>query len=193
MSLKQLEELVEALHFLKMDELKQICSQLSLSDQGPKLALVERIKTFVQGGQERMTAKIPAISCAKKNQIYPLAAQALMLVGAYKNDLKSRTFFKQLIGDHFHFTAFGIDWLKQRWCEGSPPTYQEFADMWQKENEHRKQNKAQPKKEWAYINFLQQYTKKHPDASHAETIDAWHALRAEKVNFVKTTLATFRK
>ncbi|XVN42631.1 MAG: hypothetical protein RCG15_08655 [Candidatus Rickettsia vulgarisii] len=62
--------------------------------------------------------------------VYHLHPNTLMLKGSYKNDLRNRQFFKQLIGEHFHFTAIAIDWLNDRWMQGlpPPPTYQEFLE-----------------------------------------------------------------
>ena len=68
-----------------------------------------------------------------------------MLKGGYKNDLKTRIFFKSIIGDYFHFTAFGIDWLKEQWMKGEPPTYKKFADMWTKEYAYREANGSSQK------------------------------------------------
>lgn len=69
------------------------------------------------------------------------------------------------MGDHFHFTAFGIDWIKKRCIEGNPPTYGEFTLFWQKEHTARKQRKSSSKQERAYITFLQNHVKKYPNAS----------------------------
>lgn len=89
-----------------------------------------------------------------------------------------------MCGSHFHFTAFGIDWLNARWKAGNPPTYQEFANMWQREHELRKTQKPRPKQEWALITYVQKYMAAHPQASKAEVMKAWHTIREEKVALV---------
>ncbi len=48
-------------------------------------------------------------------------------------------------------SAFGIDWLNERWMDGNTPTYQEFADMWEAGYRRRKERGEKPKEEWAYI------------------------------------------
>lgn len=141
-----------SLNFLHCEELKEIALKLGLSEKGKKGELIARIMHFLQTGEKLTLPRFPTVSCAKRGVSYPLDPKTLMLKGAYKNDLKTRLFFKRLIGEHFHFTAFGIDWLERRWMEGNPPTYQEFAEMWQE----RKKMALPPKEEWAYINFLQQ-------------------------------------
>lgn len=114
---------------------------------------------------------------AKMGVEYPLTPHTLILKGSYKNDLKTRLFFKELIGNYFHFTAFGIDWLEARWLEGKPPTYQDFAEMWKTEYAKRKKLGTTPKEEWAYINFTQKFMNTHPDADRATLLKAWEAER----------------
>lgn len=152
-----MDTLKESLTFLHVEELKEIALKLALSDKGAKGTLILRILHFLETGQKLTLPKFPEISCAKRGVTYPIEKKALMLKGAYKNDLKTRNFFKSIIGDHFHFTAFGIDWLNEQWMKGQPPTYEAYAEMWQKQIGMPRA----PKQEWAYINFLQ----KHPKES----------------------------
>jgi hypothetical protein len=79
---------------------------------------------------------------------------------------------KTLIGPHFHYTAFGIDWLNDRWMMGNPPTYQEFATYWIVENERRKKHTEDPKKEWRFINFMQEMQMTHPMTSRNDMMAA---------------------
>jgi hypothetical protein len=69
--------------------------------------------------------------------------------------------------------AFGIDWINECWAKGKPPTYQEFAFFWDREYQSRKIQKATPKKEWAYLNFIQRYSKEYPKLSKAQLLEAW--------------------
>ena len=88
----------------------------------------------------------------------------------------------------FHFTAFGIDWINQRWLVGNPPTYQEFAEMWQQEYSFRKQNKVAPKVEWAFINFTKEYLAKKPQATQTELHQAWQKERVLQKRIVESEL-----
>ncbi len=165
-------ELLENLLFLHVSELKDYCQRLGLSIKGKKLALAHRITQFLQTGQKTETPQYPAISCAKNKNI-TLCPDAKILKGSYKNDLKTRLFFRGLIGQHFNFTAFGIDWIEERWLSGHPPTYQEFADMWQAEYLSRKTHGSAPKQEWTYINFVKRYILNNLNASRKEILEAW--------------------
>ena len=177
LSSSDLDQLNQSIWFLHVEELKEVTTQLRLSDKGAKGVVIGRILHFLQSGEELAAPKFPAVSCAKKGVVPPLLPKSLMLQGAYKNDLAARLFFKSLIGEHFHFTAFGIDWLNERWLQGNPPTYQEFADMWIAETARRMHEKAAPKQEWAYIRFVQKYMEQFPKTSRDELMQSWFAER----------------
>jgi hypothetical protein len=166
-------QLQNSLYYLNISQLKNYCDKLTLSTKGKKITLIARILYFLKTSKKIDLAKYPEASMSRGQKNQELKANVLMLKGAYKNDLKARLFFKDLIGEHFHFTAFGIDWLEERWMGGNPPTYQEFADMWQKEYEFRRANGSTPKKEWAYINFVKRYLSTHPKAGYNEILKHW--------------------
>lgn len=172
--------LEKSLTFLHVAELKSILTQLEVSDVGTKMFLINKIAYYAKTKKVLPTPKIPSVSLAKKSQEIPLHPNSLILKGAYKNDLKTRLFFKKLIGDDFHFTAFGIDWINDCWMNGTPPTYQEFADMWKKEYAWRKQNQVPPKTEWALINFVKNYLAQKPTASRTEVTKAWQEERLKQ-------------
>lgn len=170
-------DLKNSLLFLHVSELREIANQLSLVDKGNKKAIVLRICHFMKTGEKLSMPKIPKESCALRGKTYLISEEELMLKGAYKNDLENRLFFKRLIGSYFHFTAFGIDWLNERWMEGRPPTYREFANMWEAEYERRKKMPVSPKEEWAYINFVQGFLKDEPFADQERVNKAWQVER----------------
>lgn len=181
-------QLYEALHYLKVKELRALCDRFGVPADGNKVALINCIMTFVKTGKIVEAPVMPAASKAQRGKLYPLDPRTLMLHGNYKNDAKTRAFFKKIIGEHFHYTAFGIDWLNERWMAGNPPTYGEFAVMWQEETERRAQQKAPPKKEWALIRFTQNFVEKYPDASRDELHAAWEKERLRNVALVMRLL-----
>lgn len=179
-SKSDLKLLNETIWFMKVAELRKCCAMLGIPDTGQKGKMVDRIISYAKTGVVKKNKIIPDISKSKGKPKQLLKPTSLMLHSEYKNDLKTRIFFKSLIGSHFHFTAFGIDWLNERWQDGNPPTYKEFADYWINETEKRKLKKPKPKKEWAYINFLQNYKKENPGSSKDDSIRDWKKLRLEK-------------
>lgn len=181
----ELKALNDSLHFMNMKELRLVSTDLGLEHRGMKSLIIARIMHFIETGKILAEQKIPEISRAKKGQVISLKPENLILYGSYKNDLATRLFFKKLIGQHFHFTAVGHDWIRERWLEGKPPTYQEFADFWQ---EAKDQNKVCPKQEWAYLRFIQRFVEQNPHASRSEITCAWKAERERNVNQVHMLL-----
>ena len=177
--------LYDAIYYMKIAELRESCSVLSIPESGVKKELINRIMKYLRTGYIEKIKEIPSSSRAKNFPPQLLKADSWMLYGSYKNDLKTRQLFKSLIGPQFHFTAFGIDWLNERWLRGKPPTYQEFADYWMSETERRIHEKPKAKKEWAYINFFQDAKNKKSYNSKTDMILAWKKLRAEKVAIAK--------
>ena len=181
---KEKENIYDDFYYLNMRELRGFCKKAALDFQGTKSELIAKLIYFIKTGKKMPNASIPAVSKAQHGKEYPLSPEALMVYGSYKNDACTRAFFKQLIGRHFHFTAFGIDWLKMRWLESSPPSYREFATMWSSEYEKRRNEKKQPKKEWAYLSFVQTFLVHNPQASKKEILERWHDVRAQKAKRV---------
>lgn len=172
--------LQDTLLYMKMAELRHACGMLGLPDKGKKTLLIDRILTRIKTGDIVTSPKVPSKSLARNHPVQQLNTSSLMLYGEYKNDAKTREFFKALIGPHFHFTAFGIDWLNERWLAGNPPTYQEYADFWVKETARRKKEGAKPKDEWMFIRFMQMMEKEYPDLAQEQVLDAWKTLQAQK-------------
>jgi hypothetical protein len=188
---KETEILSKSLHYLFMGELKDICKNLSLPTNGKKGEIIQRILVFLSEGTVLKTPKFPEASIAEKNQTYPLKPKTLILHCSYKNDDATRNFMKKLVGPHFHFTAFGQDWIKQCWLESKPPTYQQFAEFWEEEYQSRKGKKASPKQEWAYLNFVQSYLKKQPNSTHEKIAQEWEKERSKQKKLAITILKKF--
>ncbi len=180
LSSKEQLALKDTLHYMKMAELRKACLTLSLPEKGKKALLIERILTFIKERIVILVPQVPVASLAKNHPIQSLSPSSLMLYGGYKNDLKTRNFFKKLIGPHFHFTAFGIDWLNDHWLQGNSPTYQEFADFWVQETTRRKQEKPKPKDEWMFIRFMQQMEKEEPESKQEDLLHAWKQVQWQK-------------
>lgn len=177
------EKFVDNLHYLYVAELRELAERFDLDTRYKKAELIAKIAAYVKTGEKILPAGYPKSSLAH-GIIPPLLPESKMLKGAYKNDLATRGFFKKLIGSHFHFTVFGLDWLERRWQEGKPPTYQEFADMWAEEYELRKKFPAPPKAEWKYIMFVQDYLKKNKNCFREELLNAWNRARVKAVKDV---------
>lgn len=188
LNIDQQKELFPALLYLNISELKNMCLHFGLSTQNEKIKLIQSIELYLTTGKIAPQQQIPVISKAKPRTTYPLAPETMILKGSFKSDLKTRIFLKTLIGNHFHYTAYGIDWIKEHWMQEAPPTYAQFATYWQTEYQARQITKAPMKAEWAYLNFLDRYQKQYPTASKSQAIAAWKIKRQLHVKKVKLIL-----
>ena len=179
-----LENIKNSLLYFHVSELKNLCVKLKLQESGKKIILIKNILYFLETGKIQYKPKIPDVSKAKSGQKIALEKNQLILKGSYKNDLKTRNFFKEMIGNHFHFTAFGIDWIENLWLEGKPPTYLEFANMWKFEYEKRQKSGSSPKEEWMLIRFCQNYVKNHPSSSKQQMMESWKLERKKNLKIV---------
>ncbi len=110
-----------SLLYLHVKELQDFCKKLQCTSDGKKIDLVFRLIALYGTGKKTTLKDYPPQSIRSKRHPPALSMTSLILKGTDKNDLKTRLFFKEHIGSYFHFTAFGIDWIQERWLEGSPP------------------------------------------------------------------------
>lgn len=181
------EALFKDMYYLSMTELRSLCEYLQLPKKGKKAHLVLVLQTYLLSGSILVEEPLPTVSCG--SGMANLSAHGLILSGSYKNDQKTREFMKSLVGEHFHFTAWGQDWIKERWQKGKPPTFQEFGDAWQANYHESKQQKRSPKKEWAFLCFVQS---KYPLASKSEILAAWKQIRREKADQVISIITALK-
>lgn len=186
------DELKSALLYLNVSELKETCERLNIPKTGEKIALIERIITYVKKKKVIPPNQFPTISHAQKGVVYPLTPKGLILYGDYKNDLKTKMFMKELVGEHFNFTSYGTESIKEQWYAGSRPTYANFAQYWQNEYIKRQEKQIPPKAEFAYINFVQSYLAKKPKSSNQELRREWELVREENVEKAKAILAQLK-
>src|ERR1700736_1709695 len=131
-----------ALNHMNMKELKLACRSLGIRPTGRKGEVINEILRLVRRTKKSIAKSIPHNCQARPERSYPLKKQTSILCGSYKNNDATRDFLKSLVGPHFHFTAFGQDWIRSRWMKGKPPTYAEFARAWQQEYLRRRSGKT---------------------------------------------------
>jgi len=183
-----------ALNHMNMKELKGECRSLGIRLTGRKGDMINGILGLVRGTKKPIANSIPHKCQARPARIYSLKRQTLILCGSYKNNDATRDFLKSLVGPHFHFTAFGQDWIRRRWAKGKPPTYAGFARAWQQEYLRRRSCKtARPKKEWAYLNFVQRFGKKNSVIDRNELASEWKAQRAAQAALAQRILGDFKR
>lgn len=180
LSRQEIAVLDEAIQYQVTDEVKHCSEYLGLPTSGTKGEMIARILQFIKEGTILAKPPLPAASKAQRGASYPFAPDTLILKGSYKCSQDTRAFLKQLVGPHFHFTCYGQNWIRDRWQQGNPPTYAEFALFWEKERIARKNKEATPNREWAYLHFAKAFKQSNPTATTKDLANNWHLVRAQK-------------
>lgn len=179
-----------SIYFLKVPELKQLLTDAGIKPTGSKQTMINSLIAYAKGDSTRPSA--PQFTDGeralrqKANQYDPTV---FIVPGVYTNNRKSRELFLTLIGRHFSFTTYGMDWIKDRWAEGTCPTYQAFAEFWQEEYLRRKNNGAfKSKQTLQRVQFFR--AMKDRNLSKGELEDAW---AREREHHATRAIASIRK
>ncbi|MEM0911360.1 MAG: hypothetical protein AAGJ37_10325 [Pseudomonadota bacterium] len=191
--------LEKAIYFLKVDELKHICGELECSASGQKQDIIDAILQAVKSAP-RKTKNV----LSQPNALQSIQAKrrsddqsrkdpdVFIIPGKYTNNRVQREKFKQLIGGHFSFTSFGMDWIKQQWEKGKYPSYDEFAAFWQAEYERRKKGGSFTSKATLQrVTFFREMKGKYPSKTALES--AWKEKREEQASIALSLLQSLLK
>ena len=128
------EQLLGAIYYMKIDELRFQHEILGLDGKGLKQVLIAKILNLL-GIEHAEDKKIRG----KQNLFSGSSSHAsdVLLKGRYRNNRHYRSIFTDKIGPHFKFTAYGMEWIKKKWSDGIDPTVDEFCAYWQAEYERR--------------------------------------------------------
>lgn len=135
-------QFTESIYYLKVSELQEACGVLGLPASGAKGALIERVLNHV--GIESESSR--AISAGREARFPkyrgPLSPSSHILPGYFTNGSTTRARMKQLVGSHFSFTNYGMEWIREQWLSQRYPTFRQYADYWQTEYERRQNGGA---------------------------------------------------
>ncbi|NQZ01905.1 MAG: hypothetical protein HRT45_14675 [Bdellovibrionales bacterium] len=134
LSLKLEKELRESIYYLNVSELRSILNFLELPTPGNKRTLIGRILlhfNLAPDSDEDVPKKFEKYQGELSPDIY-------ILPGFYSNGSLARARFKKIIGPHFSFTSYGMNWIRRKWLAKDYPTFDEFAEYWVSEFERRR-------------------------------------------------------
>ncbi|MCK5475273.1 MAG: cytoplasmic protein [Candidatus Pacebacteria bacterium] len=148
------------------EELVSFCREIGISCSGGKIEITGRIVEYLKTGKiENKKRKIK--KCIQRmpkniNDIIP---------DNYSSSQLFREYFRSIIGQHFHFTAYMATYMKDR----PEITFKEYADEWQAEYERRKNKNYHSKimKSCEYNQYTRDFFKDNPNKTRADAIKYW--------------------
>jgi len=185
---QQIEDLQQAIFYLKMSELRDLSQSLGISYEGQKRQLIFRVMQRVRGKENQETASPTRVRSGK--QEYSL--DSFLRPETYTNGSAARRFLKQEIGAHFRFTTYGMDWIKQQWDIGNVPTFREFIRFWEQEYLERKGGKCVASKpELARVTFFRRMAELG-DYRKVELEALWQDTRLRHVQIVRSIIPDWK-
>lgn len=181
----------DAIYYLKVPELEYYITTLGIAAGPRKESMIAALLQFAgrsPAPTDRPAAEPPGLSAEARRTLQTrFAPQTHIVPGHYTNGPASRARFKQLIGPHFSFTSYGMEWIRRQWAAGSCPTYQDFATFWQTEFERRKAGGAYTsKKTLQRVQFFRKMGGK--GLSKIELERAWSAERERQAGVARAIL-----
>ena len=165
---KKVEEIVKYLVFLNMDQLKSICSNYGIyynifierNNNVIKTSEVDHKETIINNISYYLKKnKIPPKTLYKKkiinfNKLEKISKEGFIYYGQYKTTNKIiLNLLKELTNGNFKFGAISQKIIRKIWKSNKLITYENFAKLWEKENEKGGINYP----ELAYNQFMKKY------------------------------------
>ena len=172
----------ESIYFLKIEELKSVLTYFKLSTSGGKKDLIARIFNHLDihdADDSQVTRNLP--SAHPENA----SVETHIMPKHYTNGREYREKFELMIGSHFTFTSYGMEWIRDCWGNGIYPSYQDFADYWSKEYDRRKN--GGPYK-GPMTNRRVEFFKENSGMTKAELEELWASERQKHRDNISTLL-----
>ena len=152
------------------EELVTFCREIGINSSGGKIDIANKIEVYLRTGkiERKRTSKIGKTK--KGIQKIPENINDA-IPDNYTSSQLFREYFKSIIGQHFHFTAYMAKYIKDH----PGITFKEYADEWCAEYERRKNKNYQPKimKSCEYNQYMRDFFKDNPDRTRADAIKYW--------------------
>jgi hypothetical protein len=155
-------------------ELRVLCKKYDLPVSGVKADLTARIIRYLETGE--IIHPVPKIKYTFRDSDKEMALEAKVV--NYKNDAKTRAFFKKQIGSHFHFNVHLINFVKSN----KNLTYEGLVQEWLAE-EKRRENPNYKTKIHAsceYNRFIREFFAREKEKNLSDAIAEWKKLKDKR-------------
>lgn len=162
------------------EELVSFSRTLGLSSQGEKLDIYNRIIKYLETG-EKINPKLLKKTYQLK-ALFPITRNTVIGI-EYRTYKEKKEFFKNIIGNKFHFTVNLLNLFKNNIGE---KTYDDLVIEWYKEQEIKKdQNyKKEIAPQFEYNTYIRNFFRNNPGKSRNEATKCWNLKKVLRGNNV---------
>lgn len=122
--------ILDSIYYLKISELNELSKALELRPVKGKANIINSILIHLD---IKPTAKNIISNDKFEKYTGSLDPNKYLLPGYYTSGKKYREIFKNNVGEHFKFTSYGMEWIKDQWQQNKYPSIDEFCNFWSKE------------------------------------------------------------
>lgn len=158
------------------EELVQFCRESELPVSGSKMEITARIESFLRDGLIEKPKQKQSRRRKKSNE--PLS-RSTIITEDHRCSQQVRAFFKQEIGEHFHFSTYIQDYFRANIGK----TYDDAINAWHKE-EYRKQDPAYRKDiapQFEYNRFIREFFSNpiNKGKTRSQAVEAWNKKKSK--------------
>jgi dTDP-glucose pyrophosphorylase len=162
---------IKTAYFLKK-ELVAFCKSVGISTAGGKIEITKRIEIFLE------TGKKIAVKPVKFNSKFDWNVAELSLntviTDNYRNTENVRAFFKQQIGEKFHFNTRFMNWLKTNVGK----TLQDAINQYFEIKNNAEKTEVAP--QFEYNAFVRNYFAENKGKTLTDAIVAWNEYKRNR-------------
>lgn len=152
-------------------ELGEFCKERGIDCAGGKMQMASNIEKYITTGEIVKKQQRKRITKKAKPSDEPLTLQTV-ITEDYRNTQKHRAFFKEVIGEHFHFTTNFMNFCK----DNVGKTLGDAVNEWHREQEMRKNGiKTNIGKQFQFNQYFRDFfaDPQNKGKSRKEAMEAW--------------------
>ncbi|PAF17669.1 cytoplasmic protein [Terribacillus saccharophilus] len=161
------------------EELVQFCRENDLPVSGSKMEITARIESFLRDGLIEKPARKQSRSKKKFRKSPEPLSRSTVITEDHRCSQQVRAFFKQEIGDHFHFSTY----IQNYFRDNIGNTYEDAICAWHEE-EARKQDPAYKKEiapQFEYNRFIREFFSNpiNKGKTRSQAVEAWNRKKSK--------------
>ncbi len=163
------------------EELVSFCRKIGINCSGGKIEIANRIVKYLKTGKIEKKNTNKNRGTKKGIQRIPKNINEV-IPDNYSSSQLFKKYFKSIIGQHFHFTAYMAKYMKDR----PEITFKRYINEWQAEYKRRKDKNYHPKimRSCEYNQYIRDFFKDNPKRTRVDAIKYWKikkSLRGDNV------------